>query len=93
MVGFEGYLNSTTPFEPQEHLAQWKTNQTYLDFSFGNNYNSTCDYPTFWNESGNVVLKDSDPVFSQLVGCYNSEFDQVRTKAKLDEKNSVTDGA
>jgi alpha-1,3-glucan synthase len=81
LVGFENFLNTTTPFNPKEHKAVYKTNVTYQDFSIGNNYNSTCDYPRFWNGSGQRVLKESDPVFSQLVGCYDSEFDQVTSFA------------
>lgn len=83
LVGFEGFLNTTTPFEPKEHQAVWKTDHTYLDFTFQNTYNQTCEYPRFWNESGNIVLRDSDPVFSQLVGCFDSEFDHVRIDTEL----------
>ena len=77
LIGFEGFLNSTTPFDPLEHKALYKTSTQYQDFSFGNNYNQTCQYPKFWNESGYLVLKDSDPKFAQLNGCFDSEFDQV----------------
>lgn len=83
LIGFENFLNSTTPFSAKEHEAVYKTNVTYHDFTIGNNYNATCEYPRFWNGSGQRVLKDSDPVFSQLVGCYNSEFDQVMSFAVL----------
>ncbi|KAK4539476.1 hypothetical protein LTR36_010912 [Oleoguttula mirabilis] len=77
LIGFQGYLNETTPFNPKEYRVEYKSNQTYLDFSFGNTYNSTCEYPMFWNESGNKVLKDpTNGNFSELVGCYSSEFDQ-----------------
>lgn len=77
LLGFENFLNTTTPFSAKEHKAIYKTNITYNDFTIGNNYNASCEYPRFWNGSGQRVLKDSDPVFSQLVGCYDSEFDQV----------------
>ena len=83
LVGFENFLNTTTPFDAKEHKALYKTNITYQDFTIGNNYNATCEYPSFWNASGQRVLKDSDPVFSQLVGCYDSEFDQVMSFAVL----------
>lgn len=76
LIGSEGFLNNTTPFSPKEHKAVWKTDRQYPDFSFGNNYKATCEYPRFWNESGYPVLKDSNDVFSQLIGCYDSEFDQ-----------------
>lgn len=80
LIGFDQYLNTTTPFDPKEHRAVWKSNQTYLDFGFQNSPKDTCEYPRFWNESGNLVLKGSDSLFDQLVGCYDSEFDQVRTQ-------------
>ena len=73
LIGFEGYLNTSTPFTTKEHKVQYKTDRQYLDFSFGNNYNETCQYPRFYNETGYPVGED---VTSQLVGCYDSEFDQ-----------------
>ncbi|KAI9742079.1 MAG: Cell wall alpha-1,3-glucan synthase ags1 [Cirrosporium novae-zelandiae] len=76
LIGFDGFLNASTPFSPKEHKVVWKSDRHYLDFSFGNTYNKTCEYPKFWNESGFRVLKDSDDTFRQLVGCYDSEFDQ-----------------
>jgi len=81
LIGFETFLNATTPFSAKEHKAVYKTNVTYHDFTIGNNYNASCEYPRFWNNSGQRVLKESDPVFSQLVGCYDSEFDQVMSFA------------
>lgn len=77
LIGFENFLNATAPFNAKEYKVVYKTNVTYHDFTFGNNYNASCEYPRFWNASGQRVLKESDPVFSQLVGCYDSEFDQV----------------
>jgi alpha-1,3-glucan synthase len=81
LIGFEGFLNETAPFRPEEHKVQWKSSRQYTDFSFGNNYKETCEYPRFWNESGLPVLKDSNEVFAKLVGCYDSEFDQVSNAA------------
>ena len=83
LIGFEGYLNESTPFEPQEHNALWKTDRQYLDFSIGNTKLSTCEYPRFWNESGGRVLQgantdDFSKNFDELKGCYDSDFDQVR---------------
>lgn len=77
LIGFDGYLNESAPFTAKEHEVVYKSDTEYLDFTFGNTYNETCDYPRFWNESGGRVLKDSDPVFGALRGCYDSEFDQV----------------
>ncbi|KAK3693388.1 alpha amylase [Podospora appendiculata] len=73
LVGFEDYLNSSTPFVTEEFKAVWKSSRRYADFSFGNEYNKTCDYPEFWLETGFPVGED---VTSQLKGCYDSDFDQ-----------------
>lgn len=73
LIGFEGYLNESTPFTTLEHHAQWKTSRRYLDFHFGNTYNTTCDYPRFYNDTGYQVIPS---VNEELNGCYNSEFDQ-----------------
>ena len=77
LIGFDDFLNTTTPFDPKEHKVKYKTEKRYLDYSFGNIYNETCQYPRFWNESGGRVLKgcqdadDDCQAFDQLVGCYN----------------------
>ncbi|TID22987.1 glycosyltransferase family 5 protein [Venturia nashicola] len=76
LIGFEGFLNVSTPFLPQEHKVLYKTNREYHDFKFGNDYKADCTYPRFWNGSGQRVLKGSDPEFDKLGGCYDSEFDQ-----------------
>ncbi|RDW79794.1 putative alpha 1,3 glucan synthase [Coleophoma cylindrospora] len=76
LIGFEPFLNASAPFNPAEYKAVYKTNVTYHDFSFGNTYNPNCQYPRFWNDSGNVVTAQSDANFSLLNGCYDSEFDQ-----------------
>lgn len=73
LIGFQGFLNSSTPFSTAEHKVQYKSSRQYLDFSLGNDYNETCEYPRFYNETGYPVGED---VTSQLKGCYNSEFDQ-----------------
>ncbi|KAJ5666828.1 hypothetical protein N7462_011237 [Penicillium macrosclerotiorum] len=73
LIGFEGYLNTTTPFSNKEHKAQWKSDRHYVDFHFGNSYNKSCDYPRFWNETGFPV---ENFVRDQLTGCYDSDFDQ-----------------
>lgn len=73
LIGFEGYLNTTTPFSVTEHPSLYKTSRQYSDFSISNEYNATCQYPRFWNETGFPV---DESVTSQLKGCYNSDFDQ-----------------
>ncbi|KAJ5651230.1 uncharacterized protein N7484_004953 [Penicillium longicatenatum] len=73
LIGFDGYLNTTTPFSVKEHKAQWKSDRQYVDYNFGNSYNDTCEYPRFWNETGYLV---DQYVRDELKGCYDSDFDQ-----------------
>lgn len=70
LIGFEGYLNESTPFRVEEHRVLWKTSRRYLDFDIGNEYNATCNYPQFWFEDGTTIEPEG------LVGCYDSDFDQ-----------------
>jgi alpha-1,3-glucan synthase len=73
LLGFQGFLNDTAPFDPKEHRVEYKSSRQYLDFTIGTDYNATCQYPRFWNETGFPV----DPyVDEQFVGCYDGEFDQ-----------------
>lgn len=73
LIGFEGYMNTTTPFSLNEHKAEWKSSRHYVDFHFGNTYNKSCDYPRLWNETGFPV---DSYVQDELMGCYDSDFDQ-----------------
>ncbi|ORY61497.1 alpha amylase [Pseudomassariella vexata] len=73
LIGFNGYLNTSTPFLNEEHKVSWKSSRRYLDFDIGNEYNETCEYPTFWYEDG---YKVNSTVQNSLKGCYNSDFDQ-----------------
>ncbi|KAL4964121.1 alpha-1,3-glucan synthase Ags2 [Aspergillus stella-maris] len=73
LIGFQGYLNETTPFSVREHKVLWKSERRYADFDIGNTYNETCNYPRFWNETGYPVSQD---VRDELQGCYDSDFDQ-----------------
>ena len=72
LIGFEGYLNVSTPYNKREHNALWKGDRRYNDFAFGNKELSYCDYPRFYGDDGKQVLNLS----SELVGCRDSEFDQ-----------------
>jgi len=77
LIGFEGLLNSSVPFSTKEHEVLYRDpSRQYSDFKIGNNYNTSCDYPRFWLETGFLVGSD---VTDQLTGCYDSDFDQVRT--------------
>lgn len=73
LIGFDGYLNTTTPFTLDEHEVLYKSDRHYWDFEFGNTYNQTCDYPRFWNETGFPI---ESYITDRMQGCYNSEFDQ-----------------
>lgn len=73
LIGFDGYLNETTPFTLKEHQVLWKSDRHYWDFDIGNDYNESCTYPRFWNETGYPIDQE---VKDQMKGCYVSEFDQ-----------------
>ncbi|KAJ9148772.1 Alpha-1,3-glucan synthase [Coniochaeta hoffmannii] len=73
LLGFEGYLNESAPFKPEEHKVVWKSDRRYLDFSIGETYNETCEFPRFWYETGYPVDDDVNKMFK---GCYDGEFDQ-----------------
>ena len=72
LIGFEGYLNTSTPFNKGEHNALWKGERRYHDFSIGNTELPHCNYPRFYDDEARQVLNLS----SELVGCRDSEFDQ-----------------
>ena len=75
LIAFDGYLNSSTPFNTKEYTVGWRNPvKQYHDFHFGNKYNETCHYPRFWLETGFAVKND---VTDQFKGCYDSDFDQV----------------
>ncbi|KAI9741677.1 MAG: Cell wall alpha-1,3-glucan synthase ags1 [Cirrosporium novae-zelandiae] len=73
LIGFQGYMNASTPFTLIEHKVQWKSSRHYHDFEFGNTYEEKCNYPRFWNDTGYPV---STTVTNEMVGCYDSDFDQ-----------------
>jgi len=85
LIGFDGYLNESTPFLPEEHQVVWKTERQYPDFEFGNTRISPCELPRFWDESGSQVqTHDNSDEFSytfdnltSLGSCFDSDFDQV----------------
>lgn len=74
LLGFEGYLNTTTPFSFNEHNAVWKSSRRYWDFHLGDD-SVQCTYPKFWDEDGVPIKTD---VTSQMTTCRTSDFDQVR---------------
>jgi alpha-1,3-glucan synthase len=64
LIGFKGYLNTSTPFSLYEHTALWKSDRRYLDFDFTNEYNTLCKYPQFW-------MDDGLPIALDMTGCYD----------------------
>lgn len=80
LIGFEGFLNTSTPFSTAGYKVKYKTDRHYLDFNFSNTFEKQCDYPRFWNDSGQRVLAKDDSTFAKLDGCFDSDFDQVGTR-------------
>jgi len=72
LIGFEGYLNTSTPFDNREHNALWKSDRRYDDFTFGNDELAQCAYPRFYGDDGKEVTN----LTTELVGCRDSDFDQ-----------------
>ena len=83
LIGFEGYLNVSTPLNYHEHNAIWKTSRQYHDFKFDNTEIENCDveYPRFWGDYGERVTANGSEF---LVGCRDSEFDQYGDIAAFD---------
>ncbi|KAI9790086.1 MAG: hypothetical protein M1816_005556 [Peltula sp. TS41687] len=73
LIGFEGYLNTSTPFDYDEHDAVWKSDRIYHDFQINNERSGHCEYPRFWTETGQRVGKN---VTERFVSCRESDFDQ-----------------
>ncbi|CRL31185.1 Glycosyl hydrolase, family 13, catalytic domain [Penicillium camemberti] len=73
LIGFKGHLNDSADFKASEYEVQWVTDREYADFKFGNEWNETCNYPKFWDETGYPL---TDNGVEDLKGCYNSDFDQ-----------------
>ncbi|KAK7014847.1 modular protein with glycoside hydrolase family 13 and glycosyltransferase family 5 domains [Favolaschia claudopus] len=76
LIGFDGFLNVSTPFDLSEHNAVWKNPRyvpwnftEYRDFSLINERNTSCVMPDFWNDDGTRIVLDTN-------GCLESDFDQ-----------------
>ncbi|KAF7294911.1 Modular protein with glycoside hydrolase family 13 and glycosyltransferase family 5 domains [Mycena indigotica] len=75
LIGFDGYLNTSTPFELAEHNAVWKNPKyvpwnftQYRDFNLVNTRNTSCVMPDFWNDDATRVVLETN-------GCLESDFD------------------
>lgn len=73
LLAFKGYENVTTPFAFEEHDALWKSDKRYWDFDFGNDFNESCEYPVFWDDTGYPYTTN---VTDHFHGCRISDFDQ-----------------
>ncbi|KAK3695819.1 putative cell wall alpha-1, 3-glucan synthase [Podospora appendiculata] len=81
LLSIKGFENDTAPFTIKEHEVLYKSSRQYLDFAPSNNYKDSCEYPRFWDETGNRVKQNDTLVaqgedITQLKGCYDSDFDQ-----------------
>ena len=72
LIGFEGYLNTSTPFNPDEHNVIWKSDRRYHDFTQSDVELDQCTYPRFWADDGRLVTNETH----YLANCRDSEFDQ-----------------
>ncbi|GJE90808.1 apha amylase catalytic domain and glycogen synthase DULL1-like domain-containing protein [Phanerochaete sordida] len=77
LVGFDGYLNTSAPFDLHEHNGVWKHPRyspwgfdEYKDFEINNTWNSSCELPPLWWNNG--TMED----VGWGGGCMESDFDQ-----------------
>jgi alpha-1,3-glucan synthase len=75
LIGFQNFLNTTTPFKFDEHLAVWKSSRRYWDFQVSDERLHDCKAPRFWDEHADPLGPE---IASQMSTCLNSDFDQVR---------------
>lgn len=76
LIGFKGFLNTSTPFSLNEYDAVWKDPKyapwnfsRYRDFNVDNDHDPDCKMPKFWHDDGTVIDVQTD-------GCKKSDFDQ-----------------
>ncbi|CAN8104147.1 unnamed protein product [Discula destructiva] len=70
LIGFVGHANDTAPFAWGEYNHFWKSDRRYLDFQPGNDTNTTCKYPRYWDNNGHYLANIS----SMETECKDSEF-------------------
>ena len=76
LLGFQGFLNVTTPFNWNEYDYVWKDpGRRYHDFQPGNAVNKSCQYPRIWAQDG--YISDSSVTNMMQGGCRASEIDMV----------------
>ncbi|KAH8653740.1 alpha-1,3-glucan synthase [Xylariales sp. PMI_506] len=72
LIGFQGHLNESTPFNWNEYNYVWKTERRYFDFLPGDAVNESCEYPRFWTDDGWPMTS----VIGNETGCRISDFSQ-----------------
>ncbi|KAM0701921.1 hypothetical protein Q7P35_010831 [Cladosporium inversicolor] len=75
MFAFEGFENSSAPFNFNEYDLHYKGEEVYRDFHQSNDFDKECDvpFPKFWNQEG----KQYDDVnMTKFKGCMDSDFNQ-----------------
>ncbi|KAF5390171.1 hypothetical protein D9757_002866 [Collybiopsis confluens] len=79
LLGFTGHLNSSATFSVNEYNVQYKLPDyipwnfsEYRDFQYSNTENTSCVYPTFYDDDGTVIPISEIGVTS----CMESDFDQ-----------------
>ncbi|EKM55582.1 glycosyltransferase family 5 protein [Phanerochaete carnosa HHB-10118-sp] len=77
MVGFDGFLNTSAPFDLHEYNGVWKKPnyapwdfEEYKDFEINNTWNSSCQLPTLWLDDGTLENTGWGG------GCMESDIDQ-----------------
>ncbi|KUL82805.1 hypothetical protein ZTR_09604 [Talaromyces verruculosus] len=78
LIGFEGYLNNSAPFNSHGYDYVWKTSYRYHDFQPGNEWLDECEwkYPRFWDDSGSGVIETN-----LTRGCLNKIITMANTSA------------
>lgn len=69
-MGFVGYENASAPFSWNEYDYFWKSERRYLDFQPGDEVNTTCTYPRYWDSNGNPITS----IAIEETECRDSEF-------------------
>ncbi|CAI6336658.1 unnamed protein product [Periconia digitata] len=75
LLQWVGSENTSAPFKWDEYDVRYKSSRQYLDFSIGNDRNTTCTYPRMWGADGYPFANQS--VLEKMeFPCKDSQFDQ-----------------
>ncbi|KAF2759017.1 alpha-1,3-glucan synthase Ags2 [Pseudovirgaria hyperparasitica] len=84
LFSFKGYENVSTPFSFNEYDVVYKSDRQYLDFSYKNEWNASCQYPRLWQADG-YPMANASVLDGISHGCMDSEFDQYGDIAGVGE--------